>query len=125
MATVWEELKRRNVVRVAIAYVIVSWLVLQMTDVLVPLLSLPEWVGRFVFLVLLIGFPLAVFFAWAFELTPEGIKKEKHVDRSESVTHVTGRKLDFIIIGVLAFALVFFAVDKFVLDSESTPAIPV
>ena len=90
MASVWVELKRRNVVRVAIAYVIVSWLVLQMTDVLVPLLSLPEWVGRFVFLVLLIGFPLAVFFAWAFELTPEGIKKEKHVDRSESVTHASG-----------------------------------
>ena len=99
MATVWGELKRRNVVRVAIAYVVVSWLTLQLTDVLVPLLSLPEWVGRFVFLVLLIGFPLALFFAWAFELTPEGIKKEKHVDRSESVTHVTGRKLDFTIIG--------------------------
>jgi TolB-like protein/Flp pilus assembly protein TadD len=122
MATVWGELKRRNVVRVAIAYVIVSWLVLQLTDVLIPLLSLPEWVGRFVFLVLLIGFPLALFFAWAFELTPEGIKKEKHVDRSESVTHVTGRKLDFVIIGVLAVALVFFAVDKYVLNAVTTPA---
>ena len=122
MATVWGELKRRNVVRVAIAYVVVSWLTLQLTDVLVPLLSLPEWVGRFVFLVLLIGFPLALFFAWAFELTPEGIKKEKHVDRSESVTHVTGRKLDFIIIGVLVVALTFFAVDKYVLVPSTTPA---
>ncbi len=63
MASVWEELKRRNVVRVAIAYVIVSWLVLQMTDVLIPLLALPEWIGRLIFLILLIGFPLAIFFA--------------------------------------------------------------
>ena len=66
MASLWAELKRRNVVRVAIAYVIVSWLVLQLTDVLVSLLTLPDWVGRFVFLLLLIGLPLTLFFAWAF-----------------------------------------------------------
>ncbi|MCH8059778.1 MAG: hypothetical protein IIA11_04880 [Proteobacteria bacterium] len=73
-------------------------------------------------LIILIGFPLAMFFAWAFELTPEGLKKEKHVDRSESVTHITGRKLDFIIIGVLAAALIFFAADKYVLVPDlSTP----
>ncbi len=122
MASVWEELKRRNVVRVAIAYVIVSWLILQLSDVLISMLGLAESVGKLIFLILLVGFPLALFLAWAFELTPEGIKKEKHVDRSESVTHITGRKLDFIIIGVLAVALVFFAVDKYVLDAETTPA---
>ena len=118
MSSLWGELKRRNVVRVAIAYAIVSWLILQLTDVLMPLLNLPEWTGRLVILLLLIGFPLALFFAWAFELTPEGIKKEKDIDRSESVTHITGRKLDFMIIGVLAVALAFFAVDKFVLDTS-------
>ena len=123
MASVWEELKRRNVVRVAIAYVIVSWLVLQMTDVLIPLLALPEWIGRLIFLILLIGFPLAIFFAWAFELTPEGIKKEKHVDRSASVTHVTGRKLDFVIISVLTAALILFAVDKFYLTPSSNQVV--
>ena len=123
MASVWGELKRRNVVRVAIAYAIVGWLVLQATSVLIPLLSLPESVGRLVFLFLIIGFPLALFFAWAFELTPEGIKRERDVDRTESVTHVTGRKLDFTIIGVLAIALMFFAVDKFVLAPVTTSTV--
>jgi TolB-like protein len=107
-------------VKVAIAYAIVSWLVLQLANILIPLLTLPEWIERLVLLILLLGFPLALFFSWAYELTPEGIKKEEHVDRSESVTHATGRRLDFIIIGVMAVALAFFAVDKFVLNSDST-----
>ena len=122
MGAVWGELKRRNVVRVAVAYVIVGWLILQLTDVLVPLLSLPEWVGRLVILLLLVGCPLALFFAWAYELTPEGLKKEKDVDRSESITHVTGRKLDFIIMAVMALALVYFAYDKFLLDPTGDEA---
>ena len=116
MASVWGELRRRNVVRVAIAYAITSWLILQLTDVLIPLLSLPEWVGKLVLLMLVVGFPLALFLAWAYELTPEGLKKEKDVDRSQSITYVTGRKLDFIIIAVLALALVYFAYDKFLLE---------
>ena len=116
MASVWRELKRRNVVRVVVAYAIVSWLILQLTDVLMPLLSLPEWVGRFVFLLLVVGFLLALFVSWAYELTPEGLKKEKDIDRSQSITHVTGRKLDFVIIGLLAVTLAYFAYDKFVLD---------
>ena len=118
MASVWGELKRRNVVRVALAYAIVSWLILQLTDVLVPLLSLPDWVGRFVLLLLLIGFVLALFLSWAYELTPEGVKKEKEIDRSQSITHVTGRKLDFVIIGLLAVTSIYFAYDKFVLDPD-------
>jgi TolB-like protein len=114
MASVWAELKRRNVVRVAIAYAVVSWLTLQFADILVPLLGLPEWVGKFVFLLLAIGFPLALIFAWAFELTPEGLKKEKEVDRSQSITSDTGRKLDYFVIAVMAVALAYFAFDKFV-----------
>jgi hypothetical protein len=66
MASVWGELKRRNVVRVAIAYAIVSWLILQIADVLMPLLSMPEWVGGFVFLLLLVGFLLALILSWAY-----------------------------------------------------------
>ena len=116
MASVWEELKRRNVLRVAIAYAIVSWLILQIADVLTPLLRLPEWVGGFVFLLLVIGFLLALILSWAYELTPEGLKKEKDVERSESITHVTGRKLDFVIIAMLVVALGYFSYDKFVLD---------
>ena len=116
MASIWGELKRRNVVRVAVAYAIVSWLILQLTDVLAPMLGLPESVGRLVFLLLLVGFPLAMIFAWAFELTPGGIKKEKDVDRSESVTHVTGRKFDFAIIGLMAVAILYLVLDNYVLD---------
>ncbi len=116
MASVWGELKRRNVVRVVVAYAIVSWLILQLTDVLMPILSLPEWAGRLVFLLLVVGFLLALFVSWAYELTPEGLKKEKDIDRSQSITHVTGRKLDFVIIGLLAVTLGYFAYDKFVLD---------
>ncbi len=110
------ELKRRNVFRVAFAYVIIAWLILQIGDTLGPALRLPEAVNTALAFFLILGFPLAVFFAWAFELTPEGIKKEKDVDRSQSITHVTGRKLDYIIIAVLVLALGYFAFDKFVLD---------
>jgi TolB-like protein len=80
------------------------------------MLRLPEWTATFVAVLLMIGFPVALIFAWAYELTPEGLKKEKDVDRSESITHITGRKLDFIIITVLVLALGYFAFDKFALD---------
>jgi TolB-like protein len=76
-----------------------------------------------ILLLVALGFPFALIFAWAFELTPEGIKKERHVERAESVTHITGRKLDFIIIGVLAVALTFFAVDKYILTPDSASEI--
>ena len=101
----FSELRRRNVIRVAIAYVIVTWLLLQVVDVVVPILGLEDWVGKLVLLLLLIGFPVALVLAWAFELTPEGLKREKEVDRSDSITRQTGRKLDFVIIGVLVLAL--------------------
>jgi len=111
----FEELKRRNVFRVGIAYVIGGWLLLQLTDVLSQLLALPEVVGRVIVLLVAIGLPVTLFFAWAFEMTPEGIKKEKDVDRSKSITQVTGQKLNNTIIGILVVALAYFAVDKFVL----------
>ena len=101
----FQELKRRNVFRVAVAFVIVAWLLIQLVDIFVPMFGLPDWTGRLIVLLLVVAFPVALLFAWAFEMTPEGIKLEKHVDRSESITHHTGRKLDFIIIAVLAAAL--------------------
>lgn len=100
-----QELKRRNVFRVGIAYLVASWLLLQITDILVPILDLPESAARLVFLLLLIGLIPALIFAWAFELTPEGIKRERDVDRNRSVTSQTGRKLDRIIIASLVLAL--------------------
>jgi len=109
-----QELKRRNVFRVGVAYMIIAWLLLQVSDTLVPALHLPEWFQSGVALLLILGFPLALFFAWAFELTPEGLKKEKDIERSESISPVTGRKLDFVIIGLLIAALGYFSYDKFV-----------
>jgi TolB-like protein/Tfp pilus assembly protein PilF len=105
-----EELKRRNVFRVAIAYVIIAWLILQVGDTLAPALHLPESVNTVLAFFLILGFPLAIFLAWAYELTPEGLKREHEIDRSRSITHVTARKLDFIIIGTMAAALLYFAV---------------
>ncbi len=76
----------------------------------------PDWVTKTILLVLALGFPLALFFAWAFELTADGLKKEKEVDRSQSVTTRTGRKLDFVIIAVLAAGLLFVVIDNYFLD---------
>ena len=106
MTSFWGELKRRNVVRVAAAYAVIAWLLLQLGDVVLNNIEAPSWVFQVILLLLIIGFPIALIFAWAFELTPEGLKKERDVDRSESITHVTGRKLDFTIIAVLAVALI-------------------
>jgi TolB-like protein/Tfp pilus assembly protein PilF len=112
----FNELKRRNVFRVAAAYIIVAWLLLQVSDTLVPALHLPEWFHSGVAFLLILGFPIAMIFAWAFEMTPDGLKKERDVDRSQSVTTVTGKKLNHTITVVLVLALGYFIFDKFVLD---------
>jgi TolB-like protein len=116
--SLFAELKRRNVFRVAIAYGVAAWLLLQVTDIVAPIMQLPDSVPRIVLFLLLIGLVPAVIFAWAFELTPEGVKRESEVDRSTSITARTGRKLDRTIIVVLAIAISFLLVDKFVLRDE-------
>ena len=95
------ELKRRNVFRVGIAYLVLGWVLVQAADVIFPILQFPDWTITFVAVLTILGFPLALFFAWAFELTPEGVNLEKDVDRSQSITNQTGRKLDFVIISPL------------------------
>lgn len=100
------ELKRRNVFRVGIAYVLLAWVIIQVTDTVGPALSLPDWTLSVVTWFGIVGFPFAIFFAWAFELTADGVKLEKNIDRSQSITHSTGRKIDFLIIGLLVIALV-------------------
>ena len=121
MVSLFTELKRRNVFRVAIAYVVVAWLILQIGDTLGDALRLPNVVNTSLVFFLILGFPLALFFAWAYELTPEGVKKEKHVDRTQSITQQTGRKLDWAIITVLGAAVAFLLVDKFVLPDTTAP----
>jgi TolB-like protein/cytochrome c-type biogenesis protein CcmH/NrfG len=104
----FEELKRRNVVRVGIAYAVSTWILLQLTDVVAEILQLPEWAPKLILLILVVGFVPALIFAWAFEMTPDGIVREKDVDRSESITPRTGRKLDYTIIGLLALGMAYF-----------------
>ncbi len=106
------ELKRRNVFRVGIAYGIATWALLQITDVITPILELPEWAPKLIFVFLAVGLVPALIFAWAFEMTPEGLKKEKDVDRTQSITRDTGRKLNFAIIGILVIAVGLLLVER-------------
>jgi len=106
------ELKRRNVFRVGIAYVVGGWLLLQLTDVLSELLDLPDVVGRAIVLLVAIGLPVALFFAWAFEMTPEGVKREKDVDRTQSITPQTGKKLNNTILLMMALVIAYLLFDK-------------
>ncbi len=106
------ELKRRNVFRVATAYAIAGWLIIQICATTFPFLKLPEWLITAVIVFVLIGFPLSLIFAWAFELTPEGFKKSKEVEITESVTSRTGKKLNGIIITVLSMAVIFLLVER-------------
>jgi TolB-like protein/lipoprotein NlpI len=112
------ELKRRNVLRVAAAYVVAAWLVIQVVETIFPVYGLSDASIRIVITMLAIGLVPTLIFAWVFELTPEGLKKETEVDRSQSIAPRTGRKLDRVIMVVLALALGYFAFDKFVLESQ-------
>ena len=116
----FEELKRRNVFKVGIAYAVGAWLLLQMTEVLSELLTLPEKIGPIVVSLVLIGFPITIFIAWAFEMTPEGIKKEAEVDRTQSITPTTGKKLNNAIVIMLALAVVYLLYDKFSVETPGT-----
>lgn len=120
MAEFFEELKRRNVIKVAVVYLVTGWLIIQVMDAVLPMLLLPAWIARAVLFVLMLGFPVALILAWAFELTPEGIKRDRDVGRGEPATRETGRRIDFIIIGLLVLAVGYFAVDKFLLRDDAT-----
>src|SRR6266446_8486984 len=107
------ELKRRNVYKVAIAYAVVAWLLIQIATQVFPFFEIPNWVVRLVVLLLVIGFPVALILAWAFEITPEGIKRAEDVDLNQSITRRTGRKLDFLIIAILLLVIGVFAYQRF------------
>jgi TolB-like protein/Tfp pilus assembly protein PilF len=102
-------------VKVAVAYAIVGWLLIEVSSVIAPALNLPDWAISLVVFFVILGFPLALILSWAYELTPEGVKKSRDVEATESITHVTGRKIDFAIIGTLVLAL-GFVVYNYVLD---------
>ena len=114
--SLFDELKRRNVLRVGTVYVVTSWLLIQVAETIFPLFGLDDAPARILVIVLGIGIIPALTVAWAFELTPEGLKKEKDVERSRSTTLQTSKKLDLMIMVMLALALAYFALDKFVLS---------
>jgi len=128
MSSFISELKRRNVIRVALLYGVVAWVLIQVVDIVMPRLGIPDWGVTFVIVILGVGFPVALIFAWAFELTPEGLKRTRDVDPDESITPVTGQKINHLVIGVLAVSVVYLLIDKFFLAPgpvEPKPAIAV
>ena len=117
--SLFAELKRRNVFRVAAAYLVTGWLLVEGTSVLIEIYAAPDWIPKMLVGLLLLGFPVALFFAWAFEITPEGIKRESEVDRTQSITGETGRRLDLITIIILLAVVALVAADRFLLGPGS------
>src|ERR1700676_3404078 len=123
----FSELKRRNVYKAAVAYAVVAWLIVQVATQVFPFFDVPNWAIRLVVIILVLGFPAAMIFSWAFEITPEGIKRESEIDANESIAPRTGRKL-IAITAVLAVAaaglFVFQKVKQTGSGTSSTTALP-
>jgi hypothetical protein len=115
------ELNRRNVVRMAVLYVVAGWVVLQIADVLLEPLGLPDWTFRLVLGLLLLGFPFALIFAWVFELTPEGLKRERDIGPGRSVVRQTGNKMNVAIIVLLVLAIAGLVVDRILPERSVGP----
>src|ERR1700752_1898965 len=107
MRDFFAELKRRNVYKVAVAYAVASWLLIQVATQVFPFFEIPNWAVRLVVLLLIAGFPVALVFSWAFEITPEGIKRESQIEADRSITHHTGRKIVAltVVLGLIAAAM--------------------
>lgn len=116
------ELKRRNVVRVGAAYIVLGWVLAQVAEFAFETFGAPDWALKSVVIVLLLGLPLALLLAWAFELTPDGIRRDQDVDRSQSTVAQSGRKLDYAIIAILLVALAWFAWDRFGPGADEAPS---
>ncbi|MFK8053625.1 MAG: hypothetical protein AB8F65_11680 [Woeseiaceae bacterium] len=114
-----EELKRRNVFRVAAAYAIASWVIIQVAETVFPRIGMPDWIVTFVIIAVVIGFPIALIIGWVFELTPDGVHKSNEIEITESVTASTGKKLDRLIIASLAVLIVLLLSER-IFFAEST-----
>lgn len=118
------ELKRRNVLRVATAYAIASWVLLQLGDIVIPALDVPESSIRYLIIALLVGFPVVIGFSWFYEVTPEGLKPTRQIRANESIAGRTGRRIDFVIIGLLSVALLFFMNEYFAGEDVADAVVP-
>jgi len=108
------ELRRRNIFKVSLAYMIVSWITVQVADVILPTFQAPDWVMQVLVLFLILAFPVAVLLAWAFELTPQGLEPTSDVDQTQSITVETGQKLNHVVIALLGIAVVVLIIDNYI-----------
>ncbi len=115
------ELRRRNVVRVGIAYALIAWVILQAADFGLQVIDAPNWILQVFVLAAAIGLPMVLIFSWIFEMTPEGIKRETEIDRSASVAPETGRKLDRTIIIFLVLVIAVMGLERFWPGAEKGP----
>src|SRR5437868_14334887 len=115
------ELKRRNVYKVAVAYAVVAWLLIQAASIFLPAFDAPPWVMKIFIIVIIFGFPVALILSWAFEITPEGIKLESEIDPSKSGTRRTGRKIVAVTIALAVVAAGLFVYQLVRSRSTSTP----
>src|SRR5215831_8211913 len=121
----FSELRRRNVYKVAVAYAVVAWLIIQAASILLPTFDAPSWAMKVIVLLLVLGFPAALIFSWAFEITPKGIVRETEVEASESITHHTGRKIVAltIVVALIAAGLFVFEMLRARSTSSSAPTV--
>ena len=106
--TLFAELKRRNVYKVAVAYAVVAWVLIQAASIFFPAFDAPPWVMKIFIIVIIFGFPMALIFSWAFEITPEGIKLESEIEPSKSIKQRTGRKIVAVTIALAVLAAGLF-----------------
>jgi hypothetical protein len=111
--SVFSELKRRNVIRVGLLYVIASWIILQVTEVGVSLLHIPTWVGKLILVLMTVGFPLVLMFSWVYEMTPDGLRKESRVDSGRVVKGKAAGKLNCALIVLCVLAVTGLIVERF------------
>src|SRR5436305_11822307 len=119
----FNELKRRNVIRMAGLYLVGAWLLTQVASTVLPMFAAPDWLPRTIVILLAIGFLPALIFSWVFEMTPEGLKRDEDVRPEESIAPQTARRMNRTIIAVLILALGYFAFDKFVLTPKRDAAL--
>jgi hypothetical protein len=129
--SLFKELKRRNVFKVAIAYVVTSWLLAQVVDLALDKMAAPDWTMRALLIALAIGLPISLVISYVYEVTAEGVMAESQIDRTISITDQSGKKLDRVIVMILAIVIIFMGLERFVFsgrantDSGVTAATPV
>ena len=111
--SLFKELQRRNVIKMTVVYVLAGWVLLQVADIVIPALGIPEWGVTFVLVLIALGFPIALIFSWVYEITPEGIRKEKDIASGDSITHETSAKLNYLVVGLLVIIAALLAFNLF------------